>query len=270
MRIAVIGHSGMCGKELVDLLVARGHEVTGIARQVSADADERRYRSIAADVFDVAALTRAIAGHDVVVSVFSGGHGVDLPVYYRQIEGTRRIIQAFKAARGGYLVYQGGAASLYVKPGVQMYDDPRFPAWYFGIMPPAHLRWLGGLVGLPPFLQSAERKARGELQPYARDLQLEEQLKDWKQIPLLEGCRVALDLFEARRDFDWSFLSPPWLLRPGRAAGQYEVGVDFMMFRNGVPAGISVADLALALADEVENRMLVHKHWTVAGPQDDF
>ena len=42
-----------------------------------------------------------------------------------------------------------------------------------------------------------------------------------------------------------------------------------MILRNGVPAGISVPDLALAVADEVENQVLVHKHWTAAGPQDD-
>lgn len=185
-------------------------------------------------------------------------------------EGTRRIIRAFKASGAGYLLYQGGAASLFVKPGVQMIEDPRYPAWYFGIMPPAHLRWLGALAGVAPLLRSAERKERGELQPHERDLELEAALASWKQIPLLEACRVALDLFEARRDFDWSFLSPPWLLRPGKATGHYQLGVDHMMFTNGVPAGISVPDLALAVADEVENRVLVHKHWTASGPQDDF
>lgn len=270
MKVAVIGHTGMSGTVLVDLLVARGHEVTGIARQFCADAAARRYQSVAADVFDVPALTKAMAGHDAVVSTFSGGHGTDLTVYDRQVEGTRRIINAFKAAHGRYLVYQGGAASLFIAPGVQMVEDPRFPARYFGTMPPAHLRWLDALVGLPPFRESAERKERGELRPNERDVALEEALKDWKQIPLLEGCRVALELFEARRDFDWSFLSPPWLLRPGQARGRYELGVDYMMFTDGVPAGISVPDLALAVADELHNQVLVHKHWTAAGPQDDF
>ena len=43
-----------------------------------------------------------------------------------------------------------------------------------------------------------------------------------------------------------------------------------MIFKDGIPSGISVPDLALAVADEVENQALVHKHWTLAGVQQDW
>lgn len=268
MKVAVIGHTGLCGRPLVAHLASRGHDVTGIARRLPVDVVPG-CRSIAIDVFDVAALTGALAGHDVVVSTYSGGHGTDLSVYQRQIEGTRRIIRAVVAAAAGYLVYQGGAASLYVRPGVQMIDDERFPGWYFGVMPAAHLRWLAELAGLALLHEAADRRERGELRRGECDERLAQALAHWKSIPLLDGCRVALELFEARRDFAWSFLSPPWLLRPGRATGRYRLGVDFMPFDGDVPAGISVDDLALAVADEVDNRALVHRHWTASGPQDD-
>lgn len=267
LKVAVIGHTGMGGSALVDLLLARGHRVTGISRKCEPAIERPGLTCVSADVFDVAATSDHIRGHDAVVSLFSGGHEVELEVYYRQAEGTRRLIQAFRRAQGRYLLYVGGAASLFVAPGVQMFDDPRFPAWYFGVMPAGHLRWLGDITGQRFFYEAAGRKEDGLIPPGQTDPELEAHVKSWTRVPLLEGCRLALDLFERRTDFRWSFLSPPWLYRPGRGSGGYRLGVDFMLFENGIPTGIAVPDLALALADEVENQTLVHKHWTLAGPQ---
>lgn len=269
MKIAVIGHTGMGGKALTQILLDRGHEVTGLALDADKVPSSGRLNSVIADIFNAPKLAEQLRGHDAVASIFSGGHQVDLGVYYRQAEGTRRIIQAYKAAQGKYLVYVGGAASLYVKPGLQMYDDPRFPKWYFGVHRAVHLRWLGDITGETFFYDAAARKERGEILPGQSDPELEECVKNWKQVPLLEGCRIALDLFEGRTDFRWSFLSPPWAYRPGTGSGRYELGVDFMVMENGVPTGIAVPDLALAVADELENQALVHKHWTVYGEQID-
>ncbi|WP_319411618.1 NAD(P)H-binding protein [uncultured Cohaesibacter sp.] len=269
MKVAVIGHTGMGGSALTQQLLSRGHEVTGLALDAEKVPSGNGLASVKADIFDVPDLTEKLKGHDVVVSIFSGGHEVDLKVYYRQAEGTRRIIKAFRDAKGKYLMYVGGAASLFVKPGLQMFDDPRFPRWYFGVQPAVHLRWLGDITGEGFFYDAAARKESGEIQPGQSDSVLEECVKNWKQVPLLEGCRIALDLFEGRNDFSWSFLSPPWLYRPGTGSGRYELSVDYMIFEKGVPTGIAVPDLALALADEVENQALIHKHWTLYGEQVD-
>jgi hypothetical protein len=115
--------------------------------------------------------------------------------------------------------------------------------------------------------RSADRKEAGVVPRGGSDPILEEQVKDWVHVPLLEGCRVALDLFEGRTDFRWSFLSPPWMFRPGPGTGSYELGVDYMIFDEGIPAGIDLPDLVLAVCDETENQVLVHKHWTCAGRQ---
>ena len=272
MKVAVIGHTGMGGGSLTEELLRRGHDVTGIARTADTVAPKPGLNSVVGDIWDGARLAEQLAGHDAVVSMFSGGHDVDMGVYYRQAEGTRRVIKAFKEAKGQYLVYIGGAASLFVKPGVQMFDDERFPTWYFGTHPPVHLRWLADIIGPPGafFIAAAERKEAGVIKPGQSDPELEAAVKDWTQVPLLEGCRIALDLFEGRNDFRWSFLSPPWRYRPGEGTGSYELGVDFMIFKDGIPSGISVPDLALAVADEVENQALVHKHWTLAGAQQDW
>jgi putative NADH-flavin reductase len=269
VKVAVVGHTGMSGSALTEVLLGRGHEVTGLSRSVGRTPAMPGLTSVTVDVWDGAALAEALAGHDVVVSAFSGGHEMDPTVYYRQAEGTRRIIKAFKEARGTYLVYMGGAASLFVKPGVQMFDDERFPRWYYGTQTPAHLRWLGDITGVPLFYEAADRKASSGWKRGETDPALEEAVKDWKRVWLLEGCRVALDMFEGRSDFRWSFLSPPWNYRPGKGSGKYELGVDYMIFKDGIPSGIAVPDLALALADEVENQALAYKHWTLAGEQDD-
>jgi putative NADH-flavin reductase len=270
MKVAVIGHTGMSGSALTDVLLQRGHQVTGICRHADKVAPRDGLTSVVGDVWDGRTLASQLAGHDVVVSAFSGGHEVDDAVYYRQAEGTRRIIKAFKQARGRYLVYIGGAASLYVRPGVQMFDDERFPQWYFGTHPPVHLRWLGDITHQKFFYTAAERKENGTIPAGQTDPELEEAVRYWTHVPLLEGCRIALDLFDGRTDFDWTFLSPPWRYRPGAGTGSYELGVDFMIFKNGVPSGIALPDLALAVADEVENQAFRHRHWTVAGEQRDY
>ena len=106
---------------------------------------------------------------------------MDPIVYYRQAEGTRRILKAFKEARRSYLVYIGGAASLFVRPGVQMFDDERFPRWYFGdptrcasALARRHHRGAALLRGGRPHSASSGWK-RGETDPA-----LEEAVKDWK------------------------------------------------------------------------------------------
>lgn len=270
MKVAVIGFTGMGGGALTEELLSRGHEVTGLALDADRVPDRAGLTRVRTDLFDVPALTGHLRGHDAVVSTFSGGHQVDMQVYYRQVEGTRRMIKAFRDAKGKYFIYVGGAASLYVKPGLQMFDDPRFPTWYFGVVPPVHLNYLGDIVGEKFFYEAAKRKESGAIKPGETDPELEEAVKDWTTVPLLEGCRVALDLFEGRTDFQWSFLSPPWMYRPGEGTGSYELGVDFMIFKDGIPAGIALPDLALAVADEVENQALVHKHWTLAGEQQNY
>ncbi|WP_027349374.1 NAD(P)-dependent oxidoreductase [Halotalea alkalilenta] len=275
MKIAIIGHTGMSGQALTDILLSRKHEVLGLSHDISNAATRPGLTNHSLDIFDVESVTANIIDADVVVSMFSGGHTVDPAVYYRQVEGTRRLIKAFKAVqqdrvKPSYLIYLGGAASLYVKPGVQMFDDPRFPTWYYGIMPPVHLRWLADITGESFFDDAALRKENGTIAQGESDPDLEDHVKTWTKVPLLEGCRLALDLFSHRTDFEWSFLSPPWFYRPGEGTGKYDIGVDFMINKNHLPSGIAVPDLALAVADEIEAKVLVHRHWTLAGDQHDY
>ncbi|WP_374555831.1 NAD(P)-dependent oxidoreductase [Aquitalea pelogenes] len=79
-----------------------------------------------------------------------------------------------------------------------------------------------------------------------------------------EGARQALADLQQETVLDWVFLSPPALLAPGERSGQYRLGGDALLMDGEAPAGISVADLAVAIADEVEAPRHSRQRFTVA------
>lgn len=79
------------------------------------------------------------------------------------------------------------------------------------------------------------------------------------------AAREALNQIRTESTLDWTFLSPPIALAPGPRTGIYRVGADELLPGSGeAPAGISVADLAVALVDEVEQARHVRRRFTVA------
>lgn len=87
---------------------------------------------------------------------------------------------------------------------------------------------------------------------------------------VVPGARAARDALAALRDnsvLDWTFLSPPAMLAPGPRTGRYRVGSEQLLMDGDQPAGISVADLAVAIADEIERPRHVRARFTVAAQQ---
>jgi putative NADH-flavin reductase len=79
------------------------------------------------------------------------------------------------------------------------------------------------------------------------------------------AAREALKRLQRESALDWSFVSPPIALAPGERTGRYRVGADELLPGEGEqPAGISVADLAVAIVDEIEKPRHVQKRFTVA------
>lgn len=84
---------------------------------------------------------------------------------------------------------------------------------------------------------------------------------------IVPGAKAARDaLAELRRNtrLEWTFLSPPAKLAPGERTGQYRVGGEQLLMDGDDLAGISVADLAVAIADEIERPRHVRARFTVA------
>nr|WP_288500696.1 NAD(P)-dependent oxidoreductase [uncultured Pseudomonas sp.] len=119
MKVVILGISGRVGSRLSHELLQRGHQVTGIARDVSNVPAQSGLTLASADVADVERLVPLLKGHDAVVSTtrFVGSDASSL-------------IAAVKAAGVPRLLVVGGAGSLEVAPGVALIDTPQFPAAY--------------------------------------------------------------------------------------------------------------------------------------------
>ena len=101
------------------------------------------------------------------------------------------------------------------------------------------------------------------------------QLIDTPAFPqeIYDGANAARELLrdlQARDDLNWSLISPP--ARLGAEAGfseertgKYRLGQDDLLMDGDAPAGISVADLAVAIADDVEQKAHLRQRFTVAG-----
>ncbi|GAA4422618.1 NAD(P)-dependent oxidoreductase [Acidovorax lacteus] len=85
---------------------------------------------------------------------------------------------------------------------------------------------------------------------------------EWKAGAL--AARDALNRIRTLDGLDWTFLSPPILLQPGERTGQYRVGQDAPLMNGEQPGSISVADLAVAMTDELEQPRHLRQRFTVA------
>ncbi|KOC90900.1 NAD(P)-dependent oxidoreductase [Winslowiella iniecta] len=65
-------------------------------------------------------------------------------------------------------------------------------------------------------------------------------------------------------DLDWTYLSPAAMLQPGARTGQFRIGSTELLMSGDHPASISVADLAVAIVDEIEHPQHLQKQFTVA------
>ncbi len=86
--------------------------------------------------------------------------------------------------------------------------------------------------------------------------------EEWKQGAL--AAREALNRLRTETTLDWTFLSPAVMLAPGERTGKFRLGDDQVLMNGDQPGGISVADLAVAIVDEIETPRHVQKRFTVA------
>ncbi|MCO6056611.1 NAD(P)-dependent oxidoreductase [Pseudomonas sp. MOB-449] len=78
-----------------------------------------------------------------------------------------------------------------------------------------------------------------------------------------EGARQVLNLIREESSLDWTFISPPALLEPGERSGRFRVGGDQLLMSGDHPARITVADLAVAIIDELEQPQHIRQRFTV-------
>ena len=143
MRIFVAGATGVLGARVVPLLVAAGHEVTGVARtpEKRGRLEQQGARGAVVDVFDAAAVRRAVVGHDAIVNlttaVPSAAWRVLLPWAWRDMARVRsevsaNLVDAALAAGTVARFVQESFAPIYPDSGERWVDEsfPVRPATY--------------------------------------------------------------------------------------------------------------------------------------------
>ena len=126
MNIALIGATGYVGSALLQEAVARGHSVTALVSHPEKVGANAAVTAVASNVLAQDALAAQLAGHDAVISAFSGHAQGDVLGYY--LDGMTSIVKAVEQAGVKRLLVVGGAGGLEVAPGRQLIDTPDFPA----------------------------------------------------------------------------------------------------------------------------------------------
>jgi len=107
MKITVFGSTGRTGQQVVQQALEAGHKVVAFARTPSKLALQNPHLTIVAgDIKDVAAVNKAIAGSDAVISVLGPTSN---QVEYAVSNGTQHIIAAMQAHGVKRLIVSAGA-----------------------------------------------------------------------------------------------------------------------------------------------------------------
>ncbi|PSN62975.1 NAD(P)-binding protein [Corynespora cassiicola Philippines] len=288
LKIGVIGPAGFGGSYLCVELLNRGHTVIGISRNPQKLGSHRRYepRQVDIDNVSIAELAVKFEGIDVLVSEY-GPHtaGADALLYMPYLETVRKMILAVKQSSVKYFLFVGGAGSLHV-PGTQecLVDHPDFFTAYRRAITTseAHIAYMEERLGTMGTALRAYRNARiaeregratdehrAAIADYEAGIRKKDRASDF-----IKAGRTAYMFFDGNTSFKWSFVSPSPLYRPGVRTGKYQISIDDVPLEGkqtgdsileGRLTGISVADMAIAIADEVENEKLAGKHWTAWG-----
>ncbi|WP_156292185.1 NAD(P)-dependent oxidoreductase [Serratia oryzae] len=126
MKVVIIGATGFVGRRVVDEALARGLQVTAIARQKKDLPDHANLTLALGDVADTLWLTKQLTGQDAAISTYNPGWAEE-NLYEKTAKGAQQILDAVKQAGVKRLLYVGGAGSLEVAPGVELVDTPQFP-----------------------------------------------------------------------------------------------------------------------------------------------
>ncbi|KAJ3540332.1 hypothetical protein NM208_g5114 [Fusarium decemcellulare] len=106
----------------------------------------------------------------------------------------------------------------------------------------------------------------------------EANVKQDRASEFIKAARASYMFFDGNTSFNWTYVSPSPLYRPGKRTGSYEVTIHNLPLKgeprgdnllDGRLTGISAADLAIAIADEVETQQHRFEHWTASADLSD-
>ncbi|ONK15536.1 NAD(P)-dependent oxidoreductase [Streptomyces sp. MP131-18] len=140
MKLVIFGASGPTGRLATEQALAEGHSVTAVTRRPDAfPAGAHRPEVVGADVMDAAAVDRAVAGHDAVISTLGVPYTKENVTVYSQGaahiaramagHGVRRLVCVSSIgvtpehAPGETLMFRKVIAPILLKLGRTIYAD---------------------------------------------------------------------------------------------------------------------------------------------------
>lgn len=137
MKVALIGATGMAGSQILNELLARGHQVTAIVRSPERLYPDENVTAVQADINDTQALILVLQHQQAVISAV---HFTEMHIEY--------LLDALKQAQVPRYLMVGGAGGLKVA-GQRLVDSEKFPA---AVKPEA----LAGIAILERLQQSSD------------------------------------------------------------------------------------------------------------------
>ena len=128
MKLVLFGATGHIGHAILDEALARGHDVTAVARDSSRVKQQHEKLHVVTGTVEESAIWLAYAKHaDAVIASLSARRSGN----YDEVPSTaQKLLETLDGTNVKRLLWVGGAASLEVAPGVKVIDDPHFPeAW---------------------------------------------------------------------------------------------------------------------------------------------
>lgn len=214
MKVVVIGATGFVGKNLVNELANRGHQILAIARNIEKAEPKMNVEVKSIDINNSDDLKRTIECADAVISAFNAGW-TNPHLYHDFIKGAENIQKAVAEAGVKRFIVVGGAGSLYVD-GKQLVDGADFP----------------------------------------------ENIK-----PGATAARDYLEILKKENNLDWTYFSPAIEMHPGieiGRTGHYRLGLESPVFDENGHSVLSVEDVAVVVADELEQNKHIKQRFTAA------
>jgi len=118
MKVAVLGAAGKLGQRIVESALARGHEVTAVARNFGPPGetvpDPPLLHRVVCDLGDTSALEAALAGQDAMIS--AAGNVADEHVFIALFD---HIVSTAERVMGGGRIWMLGGALVLDMPSTQ-------------------------------------------------------------------------------------------------------------------------------------------------------
>lgn len=80
----------------------------------------------------------------------------------------------------------------------------------------------------------------------------------------LRNREILHSLKRGEHDLDWTYVSPPLVIKPGERTGRFRLGEDRLLRDEAGESRISEADFAVAILDELEKGQFIRRRFTAA------